>query len=125
MILHSTSDSAAESPTSGKDVEFAVTTTQDSGSVSSVGQEDSKRVPVPLIWELTSILLVSTIGFRSQWSSGITGAMKSTLKRELKINNTQFALIEVSEDFIITALVQISSLVTDRIGGVGCYYKPI
>ena len=51
--------------------------------------------------------------------------MKSTLKRELKINNTQFALIEASEYFMITALVQISSLVTDRIGGVGCYHKPI
>jgi len=124
MIFHSTSDSAAESPTSGKDVEFAVTTAQDSDSVSSVGQGDSKRVPVSLTWKLTSILLVSAIGFGSQWRSGITGATKSTLKKELKIDNTQFALIEASGDFMITALILISGFVTDRIGGAGCYHKP-
>jgi hypothetical protein len=98
MTLHSTPDPAAESPTSGKDVKFAATTAQDSGSVSNVGQGDSKRVPVPLTWKLTSILLVSTIEFGSQRSSGITSAMKPTLKKERKINNTQFALIEASED---------------------------
>ena len=47
-------------------MEFAVTTAQDSGSVSSVGQGDSKRVPVPLTWKLTSILLILAIQFGSQ-----------------------------------------------------------
>jgi len=38
-------------------------------------------VPVPLSFKIASILLVSAIGFGSSWSGGITGAMKSTLKK--------------------------------------------
>ncbi|TVY65545.1 Major facilitator superfamily domain-containing protein [Lachnellula suecica] len=78
-----------------------------------------KVVPVPLKWKLASILMVSAIGFGSNWSSGITGAMKTTIKKEMKINNTQFALLEASEDFMVTALMLVSGLVTDRIGGAG------
>jgi len=63
--------------------------------------------------------MVSAIGFGSNWSSGITGAMKSTIKKQMKINNTQFALLEASEDFMITVLMLVSGLVTDRIGGAG------
>ena len=33
----------------------------------------------------------------------------------------QFAVIEASEGFMITALMLISGLITDRIGGAGCY----
>lgn len=36
---------------------------------------------VPLAFKIISILLVSGIGFGSSWSSGVTGAMKSTLKK--------------------------------------------
>ena len=36
---------------------------------------------VPLSFKLASILLVSAIGFGSSWSSGITSAMKTTLKK--------------------------------------------
>jgi hypothetical protein len=79
---------------------------------------------VPLKWKLGSILMVSAIGFGSNWSSGITGAMKSTIKKEMKINNTQFALLEASEDFMVTALMLISGLVTDRIGGAGILPLP-
>ncbi|KAE9381192.1 MFS transporter [Stipitochalara longipes BDJ] len=79
--------------------------------------EDSALVTVPLSFKLASILLVSAIGFGSSWSGGITGAMKTTLKKGLNINNTQFALLEASEDFMVTALVLLSGLVTDRIGG--------
>lgn len=69
--------------------------------------------------KLLSVLMVTIIGFGSQWSSGITGAMKSTIKKELDINNTQFSLLEASEDFMVTALMLVSGVVTDRIGGAG------
>ncbi|KAK5365795.1 hypothetical protein LTR20_009597 [Exophiala xenobiotica] len=82
------------------------------------GQGQAKQ-DVPLRWKLLSIVLVTAIGFGSQWSSGITGAMKSTLKKELDINNTQFSLLEASEDFMTTALMLLSGVVTDRIGGAG------
>lgn len=45
--------------------------------------------------------------------------MKSTIKKELDIDNTQFALLEASEDFMVTALMLASGVVTDRIGGAG------
>lgn len=35
----------------------------------------------PLKFKILSVLLVSAIGFGSAWSSGITGAMKTTLKK--------------------------------------------
>ncbi|EXJ82209.1 hypothetical protein A1O3_06022 [Capronia epimyces CBS 606.96] len=60
---------------------------------------------------------VPVLGFGSQWSSDLTGVLKSTLKKELKINNTQFSLLESSEDFTITALMLVGGIVTDRIGG--------
>ena len=75
--------------------------------------------PVPLSWKLMSIFMVILIGFGSQWSSGITGAMKTTIKKELHITNTQFSLLEASEDFMVTALMLLSGVVTDRIGGAG------
>ncbi|KAG5794059.1 hypothetical protein H9Q69_006889 [Fusarium xylarioides] len=79
--------------------------------------ENDGRQPVPLSWKLASIVLVTAIGFGSQWSSGVTSAMKSTIKKELHINNTQFSLLEASEDFMVTALMLVSGIVTDRIGG--------
>lgn len=80
--------------------------------------------PVPLKWKLASVVLVTAIGFGSQWSSGITSAMKTTMKKEMKINNTQFSLLEASEDFMVTALMLVSGLVTDRIGGAGASSLP-
>jgi MFS family permease len=71
----------------------------------------------PWTWKLAAVLLISAVSFGSSWSSGITGAMKSTIKKELKINNTEYALLEASEDFMVTALILVSGLVTDKIGG--------
>lgn len=41
---------------------------------------------VPWGYKILSILLVSGIGFGSSWSSGVTGAMKTTLKKVRNIN---------------------------------------
>jgi hypothetical protein len=42
---------------------------------------DERSVHVPTRIKLTAVLLVTLIGFGSHWSSGVTGAMKSTLKK--------------------------------------------
>lgn len=97
-----------------------VTEKQPSSEVSS-GPPSDGPAPVPLSWKLASVLLVTLICFGSKWSSGITAAMKTTMKKELKINNTQFALLEASEDFMTTCLILVSGLVTDRIGGASMY----
>ncbi|PSN60813.1 MFS general substrate transporter [Corynespora cassiicola Philippines] len=88
-----------------------------SGSSVSERSEGGRSTLVPLRMKLISILLVTAIGFGSRWSSGVTGAMKSTLKKQLHINNAEYAVLEASEDFMKTALILVSGIVTDRIGG--------
>jgi len=39
------------------------------------------------------------------------------IEKELHINNAQYSVLEASEDFMKTALILVSGLVTDRIGG--------
>jgi hypothetical protein len=39
------------------------------------------------------------------------------IKKKLHINNAEYAVLEASEDFMKTALILVSGLVTDRIGG--------
>lgn len=36
---------------------------------------------IPLRLKIIAVLLISAIGFGGHWSSGVTGAMKSTLKK--------------------------------------------
>ena len=98
-----------------KETALAVTPASDA----SIASKDDSLPPVPLSIKLLSVLLVSCIGFGSQWSSGVTGAMKSTIKKQMHINNTQFSLLEASEDFMSSALILLTGIVTDRLGGSG------
>lgn len=52
-----------------------------SGSSISGRSEGGRSTLVPVKMKIISILLVTAIGFGSHWSSGVTGAMKSTLKK--------------------------------------------
>lgn len=64
----------------------AVTTGLDNSSVNSSQDSPANTLPpVPLQMKLLSVLLVSCIGFGSQWSSGVSSAMKSTMKARIKI----------------------------------------
>ncbi|KAI1453771.1 major facilitator superfamily transporter [Annulohypoxylon moriforme] len=89
-----------------------------SSSSSSLDEKPQPSWP----WKVTAVVLVTLIRFGGSWSSGITGAMKSTLKKQLHINNTQYALLEASEDFIVTVLILFSGLLTDRLGGAGALF---
>ena len=42
---------------------------------------DSSKRPVPWNIKVISVIVVSIIGFGGHWSSGVTGALKSTLKK--------------------------------------------
>lgn len=88
------------------------------GGAEAAGEGDEKPAP-PWRWRATAVVLITLIRFGGSWSSGITGAMKSTLKRELGIDNTQYALLEASEDFMATVLMAGVGLLTDRLGGAG------
>lgn len=37
----------------------------------------------------------------------------------MNISNTQFSLLEASEDFMATLLMLVSGIITDRVGGAG------
>jgi hypothetical protein len=58
-------------------------------SGSSVRSEGGRSTLVPVKMKLISILLVTAIGFGSHWSSGVTGAMKSTLKKVHEYNTAK------------------------------------
>ncbi|GLA10825.1 hypothetical protein AnigIFM62618_000422 [Aspergillus niger] len=81
-----------------------------------VDNADGKRPP-PLLAKLIAVFVISCISFGSHWSSGVTGAMKSTLKKQMHITNTQFSLLEASENFMATVLLLPGGIVTDRVGG--------
>lgn len=51
------------------------------GDTDSATTENSSKSPVPLSMKILSIVVVSMIGFGGHWSSGVTGALKSTLKK--------------------------------------------
>lgn len=65
-----------------KEAQTTVATALDDSSVNSSQDDPANALPpVPLKIKLLSILLVSCIGFGSQWSSGVSSAMKSTMKK--------------------------------------------
>jgi hypothetical protein len=43
--------------------------------------EDQDKRPAPLSMKIIAIVVISMIGFGGHWSSGVTGALKSTLKK--------------------------------------------
>jgi len=58
-----------------------VASVQESSASDEPGNDGPELQVVPLRFKIASILLVSAIGFGSSWSSGITGAMKTALKK--------------------------------------------
>lgn len=53
----------------------------DARSTLSGQSEGGRSVNVPMKMKVLAVLLVTLIGFGSHWSAGVTGAMKSTLKK--------------------------------------------
>lgn len=49
--------------------------------ISSSEASTNEDHQIPMKMKLFAVLLVTAIGFGSHWSSGVTGAMKSTLKK--------------------------------------------
>jgi hypothetical protein len=64
-----------------KKAQTAITVLDNSSVDSSQDNPANTLPPVPLQMKLLSVLLVSCIGFGSQWSSGVSSAMKSTMKK--------------------------------------------
>lgn len=115
---------SVEETKTAQGVVTATTSTDSDDNLSTPAQHDQPPVDnrsshVPWTMKVLAVVLVSSIGFGSHWSSGVTGAMKATLKKELDINNTQYAVLTGSKDFMVTVLILFTGLLTDRIGGAG------
>lgn len=63
-----------------KTEEPVVSPSQDTDSGPDASTIDGKSPP-PLLAKLFAVFLISCISFGSHWSSGVTGAMKSTIKK--------------------------------------------
>jgi hypothetical protein len=46
-------------------------------------------------------------------------ASYADILQQMHIDNTQFSLLEASENFMATVLLLISGVITDRVGGAG------
>lgn len=55
--------------------------TQKSTSDTASSNSSDDKKPPPLSAKLFAVALIASISFGSHWSSGVTGAMKSTLKK--------------------------------------------
>lgn len=64
-------------------------------STASCTEQKLADHPPPLKVKIMAILIVSAISFGSQWSSGVTSAMKSTIKKVS--NQLSFASLRADE----------------------------
>lgn len=98
----------------------AAVVTDDSSLSSERRQSDQNgndKPPPPWQWKLIAVILVTLIRFGGSWAGGLNSSLKSTLKAELKIDNTKFALLQSCEDFMKTLLMLFVGVYTDRFGG--------
>lgn len=71
-------------PQEAVNVKAVADSDQDRGSSLSSrdnDDDDAGKDPIPLKMKIASVVVVSMIGFGGHWSSGVTGALKSTLKK--------------------------------------------
>lgn len=81
MSTHVSNEAAADVNKS-KETENVVVNTHPASSDGDTGSErDREGAIIPLRMKIIAVLLVTAVGFGSHWSSGVTGAMKSTLKK--------------------------------------------
>lgn len=90
---------------------------QDTTSSISPAPSTVEKAQPPWQWKLTAVVLAVLIRFGGAWSSGITSPLKSTLKKELHINNTTYALLDSTDDFVKSVLILLTGYMTDRYGG--------
>lgn len=71
-----------KNPEAGHTVVSTVADKRDDSSLDRVeSPEDDGKTAIPLNMKILSVVVVSLIGFGGHWSSGVTGALKSTLKK--------------------------------------------
>ncbi|KAI0684050.1 MFS general substrate transporter [Cytidiella melzeri] len=75
------------------------------------------RPRLPYKWQLTMILLTCLCTFGNHWSNGLIVALKTTIIKETKINNSQFATLVAVTNLVNTFLCIGLGFSIDKWGG--------
>ncbi|KAF9075748.1 MFS general substrate transporter [Rhodocollybia butyracea] len=76
-----------------------------------------RKPKLPLGWRITILVLTCLASFGNHWSNGLITALKTTIIKELKINNSQFATVVACTNLVNTFLCIIFGFCIDKWGG--------
>ncbi|KAJ3720085.1 MFS general substrate transporter [Lentinula raphanica] len=87
-------------------------------SESSVDRSSSARKPkLPLGWRIAILTLTCLSSFGNHWSNGLIVALKTTIIKEVQINNSQFATLVACTNLVNTFLCISFGFCIDKWGG--------
>ncbi|KAG1797118.1 MFS general substrate transporter [Suillus plorans] len=72
---------------------------------------------LPLRWKVVMIGLTCMCTFGNHWSNGLIVALKTTIEKKLKINNSEFATLVAVTNLVNTFLCIALGFVIDKFGG--------
>ncbi|KAH7882231.1 MFS general substrate transporter [Phlebopus sp. FC_14] len=72
---------------------------------------------LPLKWQIAMVILTCMCTFGNHWSNGLIVAMKTTIEKNLKINNSKFATLVSITNLINTFLCILIGFAIDKFGG--------
>ncbi|KZS89371.1 MFS general substrate transporter [Sistotremastrum niveocremeum HHB9708] len=90
---------------------------KESLSYSSGGRSSPVRRTLPIPWRLLMILLTCLCSFGNHWSNALIVSLKTTILKEMHINNTQFATLVAVTNLANTILCVLIGLAIDKFGG--------
>ncbi|KAI0339110.1 MFS general substrate transporter [Trametopsis cervina] len=112
----SSSHSSDKSPVDEK-AEYDIQDAPVLASSSRSTGEQVVRPRLPYGWQLTMIILTCLCTFGNHWSNGLIVAMKTTIIKETKINNSQFATLVAVTNLVNTFLCIGIGFTIDKWGG--------
>ncbi|KIJ60911.1 hypothetical protein HYDPIDRAFT_116594 [Hydnomerulius pinastri MD-312] len=77
----------------------------------------TQKPKLPVKWQIAMIVLTCMCTFGNHWSNGLIISMKTTIEKNLKINNSEFATLVAVTNLINTLLCVAGGFVIDRFGG--------
>ncbi|PIL26007.1 MFS general substrate transporter [Ganoderma sinense ZZ0214-1] len=77
----------------------------------------SPRPKLPYAWQLAVIILTCLCTFGNHWSNGLIVSLKTTIIKETKINNSQFATLVAVTNLVNTFLCIGLGFYIDKLGG--------
>ncbi|KIK69143.1 hypothetical protein GYMLUDRAFT_35216 [Collybiopsis luxurians FD-317 M1] len=78
---------------------------------------DATKPKLPIGWRITILVLTCLASFGNHWSNGLIVALKTTIIKEVHINNSQFATLVACTNLVNTFLCIILGFCIDKWGG--------